>query len=61
MRSLFLLMPIVTLIITILVLGVFVYAMLSLAKSNRMQAESLKEIEKTLKRNTSKEESSRSE
>ncbi|GEK90340.1 hypothetical protein AB4027_11005 [Alkalibacterium putridalgicola] len=44
--------PLIMMLFSLLIAGVFIYALLSLAQSNRQQAESLREIERTLKRMT---------
>lgn len=47
---LFSLIPFIMMGLSLLVAGLVIYALWSLAQSNRQQAESLREIEKTLKR-----------
>jgi len=46
----FSLIPFIMMGLSLVAAGLVVYALLSLAQSNRQQAESLKEIERTLKR-----------
>ncbi|MER2064157.1 MAG: hypothetical protein ABS873_05855 [Alkalibacterium sp.] len=50
--ALFSLIPFIMMGISLLISGLVIYALLSLAQSNRQQAESLKEIERTLKHMT---------
>ncbi|SFC61278.1 hypothetical protein SAMN04488102_11330 [Alkalibacterium subtropicum] len=45
-------LPIVMFSLSVLILGIVIYALLSLAQSNRQQADALREIERTLKRMT---------
>jgi len=48
----FSLIPFIMMGLSLVAAGLVVYALLSLAQSNRQQAESLKEIERTLKHMT---------